>query len=80
MIGEHILCGYSISKIWAFDHIENKYNLNCEEDCMTKFCTSLKEHATNAINFEKKKLLPLTKKSLKYTKMWQSVTLLEKDS
>ena len=26
-IGEHILCGYSMSKIWAFDYIENKHTL-----------------------------------------------------
>ena len=32
---------------------------------MNKFCTSLKEHATKIINFEKKKLLPLTKKELR---------------
>ena len=30
-----------------------------------KFCTSLREHATNIINFEKKKMLTLTKKELK---------------
>ena len=30
---------------------------------MKKFCTSLKEHAANVINSEKKKILPLTKKS-----------------
>ena len=24
-IGEHILCGYSMSTIWTFDHIENKH-------------------------------------------------------
>ena len=24
-IGEHIPCGYSMSTIWAFDHIENKH-------------------------------------------------------
>ena len=23
-IGEHIPCGYSLPKIWVFDHIENK--------------------------------------------------------
>ena len=28
---------------------------------MKKFCTSLKGHATNIINYEKKKMLPLTK-------------------
>ena len=27
-IGEHIPCGYSMSTIWAFDHIENKYTLD----------------------------------------------------
>ena len=32
---------------------------------MKKFCTSVKEHATNVINFEKKKMLPLTKQELK---------------
>ena len=29
------------------------------------FCTSLREHATNVIVFEKKKMSPLTKKELK---------------
>ena len=32
---------------------------------MKDFCSSLKKHATNIINFEKKKMLPLTKKELK---------------
>ena len=32
---------------------------------MKMFCTSLREHATNVINFEKKELLPLTKEELK---------------
>ena len=44
-----------MSTIWAFDNIENKYSLYLGEDCMKKFCTSLREHATNVINFEKKK-------------------------
>ena len=26
-IGEHIPCGYSMSTIWAFDHIANKHTL-----------------------------------------------------
>ena len=54
-----------MSTIWAFDHIENKHTLYCGEDCMKKFCTSLREHATNVINFEKEKMLPLTKKRAK---------------
>ena len=32
---------------------------------MKDFCSSLKKHATNIINFDKKKMLPLTKKELK---------------
>ena len=62
-IGEHIPCRYSMSTISAFDNIEHKYTLHCREDCMKKSCTSLKEHAPNVINFEKKKIIPLTKKS-----------------
>ena len=30
---------------------------------MKKFCTSLRGHDTNVINFEMKKILPLIKKS-----------------
>ena len=54
-----------MSTIWAFDNIENKHILYREEDFMKKFFTSLREHATNVINLEKKKMLPLTKEELK---------------
>ena len=45
--------------------LKNKHTSYRGEDCMKNFCTSLREHATNVINFEKKKMLPLTKKELK---------------
>ena len=32
---------------------------------MKKFCISLREHAEDIFNFEKKKMLPLTEKELK---------------
>ena len=48
-----------------FDNIENKHALYYGEDCMKKFCTSLREHAKNIIDFEKKNMLPLTKEELK---------------
>ena len=32
---------------------------------MRKFCESLREHVKNIIDFEKKKMLPLTKEELK---------------
>ena len=54
-----------MSTIWAFDHIENKHTLYCGEDCMKKFCESLREHAKNIIDFEKEKMLPLSKEELK---------------
>ena len=63
-LGEHIPCEYSMLTIWVFDHIENKHTLYCGKDCMTKFCESLRKHAENIIDFEKK-ILPLTKEGLK---------------
>ena len=46
------------------DNIENKHSLYCWKNCMEKFCSSLREHATNVMNYEKKKMLPLTKRKL----------------
>ena len=63
-IDKHIPCGSSVSTIWGFDHIEDKHTLYHGKDCMKKFCTSLREHAKNIIDFEKKKMLPLTKEEL----------------
>ena len=60
-IGEHISCRYSISTIWAFNNIENKHILYCGGDYMKKLCSSLRQHAANILNFEKKKMLLLTK-------------------
>ena len=59
-IGEHIPCGYSMSTIWAFDHIENKHTLYRGKDSIKMLCESLREYAKNIVDFEKKKMLPLT--------------------
>ena len=67
-LGEHIPCGYSMSISWAFDNIENKDSLYRREDCMEKLCSSLREYAINVTNFEKNKMLLLTKKELKLPK------------
>ena len=64
-IGEHIPCGYSMSTIWRFDHIEDKHTLYLGKHCMKKFSTSLREPAKNIIDFEKRKMLLLTKEELK---------------
>ena len=64
-IGEHISCRYSMSTIWELCLIENNPTLYCGKDCMKKFCTSLREHPKNIIDFEMNKLLPLAKEELK---------------
>ena len=64
-IVEHISCGYSMSAIWSFDNIENKHTLYRGEDCIKKFCESLREPAKIIIDFETKKMLPLTKEEIK---------------
>ena len=46
--------------MWAFDNIKNKHTLYLGKDCMEKYCTLLREYTANAINFKKKKMLPLT--------------------
>ena len=51
--------------MWAFDSIKNKYSLNHRKSCMKHFCVSLRKHAADIINFDKKKMLPLTGKELK---------------
>ena len=53
-----------MSAMWAVDNIENKHSLYCGEDCMKKLCISLKGHAADALNFEKKKMLLLTENEL----------------
>ena len=54
-----------MSILWAFDHKENKHTLYRGKDCMKKFCKSSREQVKNIINFQKKKMLPLTKGKLK---------------
>ena len=44
-----------MSIIWGLDHIEDKHTLYRRKYCMKKFCSSLRKHAKNIIDFEKKK-------------------------
>ena len=61
-ICEHIHCRYSM---WAVLGLEDKHTLYRRKECMKKFCTSFREHVKNIIDFEKKNMLPLTKKEVK---------------
>ena len=54
-----------MSTIWGFDHVDDKHTLYRGKDCMKKFCTSLREHAKNITDFEKKKMLALPEKESK---------------
>ena len=47
---------------------------------MKKFCTSLREHAKNVINFEIKKMLPLKKEELNHIKMQRYDIFVKKES
>ena len=60
-INKHTPSGYSIFTSCSFDESKNKLNYYRGKDCMKKFCKDLKEHSTRIINYEKKKIIPLTK-------------------
>ena len=61
-INKHTPSGYSIFTHCSFDKSKSKLNYYRGEDCITKFCKDLREHATKIINYEKKDMIPLTKK------------------
>ena len=55
-LGKHIPFGYLLSTICRFYHIENKHSLYRGKCYIKECCKSLKQHAMNIINFEKKKM------------------------
>ena len=52
--------GYSIFPSCSFDESKNKINYYRGNDFMKKFCKDLREHAMELIDYEKKKMIPLT--------------------
>ena len=59
---KHTPSGYSIFTHCSFDESKNKLNYYRGDDCMKKSCKDLREHSTKIINYEKKKMIPLTTK------------------
>ena len=57
---KHTPSGYSIFTSCSFDESKNKLNYYRGKDCMKIFCKDLRIHATKIINYEKKKIIPLT--------------------
>ena len=56
-----------MSTTCTFDHIENKHTIYRGKDFLKKFCESLREHAKNIIDFEKKKNVAINKRRTKIT-------------
>ena len=59
-INKHTPSGYSIFTHCSFDKSKNKLNYYRGKDCMKKFSKDLREHASKIIDYEKKKMIPLT--------------------
>ena len=59
-INKHTPSGYSIFTHCSFDQSKNKLDYYRDKDCMKRFCEDCREHATEIINYEKKKMIPLT--------------------
>ena len=59
-INKNIPSGYSIFTSCSFDESKNKLNYYRGNDYMKKICEDLRIHATKIINYEKKKIIPLT--------------------
>ena len=61
-INKYTPSGSSIFTHCSFDQSKNKLNYYRGKDCMKRFSKDLRTHATKIINYEKKKMIPLTKK------------------
>ena len=59
-INKHTPLGYSILTHCSFYQTKNKLNYYRGKDCMKTFSKDLGEHVSKIINYEKKKLMPLT--------------------
>ena len=64
-IDKHTPSGYSLFKHCSFDTTKNKLDYYRGKNCMKNICLDLREHAAKIVNFEKKEMIPLTKKQEK---------------
>ena len=61
-INKHTPFGYSLLMHCSFNKTKNKLDYYRGKDYMKIFCKDLREHATKIINYENKKMIPLTAK------------------
>ena len=59
-INKHTPSGYSIFTHCSFAKSKNKLNYYRGKDCMKTFSKDLREHASKIIDYEKKRMIPLT--------------------
>ena len=64
-INKHTPSGYSLFTHRSFDTTKNNLDYYRGKNCMKNFCLDLREQATKIINYEKKEMIPLTKKEEK---------------
>ena len=64
-IHKHTPSGYSLFAHCSFDTTKNKLDYYRGKNCMKNFCLDVREHASKIINYEKKEMIPLTKKEEK---------------
>ena len=64
-INKHMSSGYSLFACCSFDETKNKVSHDRGKSCMKNFCLDLRKHATKKINYEKKEMIPVTKKEEK---------------
>ena len=62
----HEPCGYSLDLVSPFDSKENKHSFYRGKNCIKKFCKELKELGTKIVNYEQKKMIPLTDEEKRY--------------
>ena len=70
-INKHTSSGYSLFTDCSFDKTKNKLDYYRSDDCMKNICKDLREHASKIINYEKKDMIPLTKKYQRNRKEYQ---------
>ena len=61
-INKYTPSAYSLFTHCSFDTTKNKLDYYRGKNCMKNVCLDLREHAAKRINYEKKEMIPLTKK------------------
>ena len=64
-VNKHTRTGYSLFTHCSFHATKNKLDCYRDKNCVENFCLDLREHVTKIINYEKKEMIPLTKKEKK---------------